>query len=40
MVHAVTITCLHRKYSFELQRRQAEDQRVVHAMTLAPADFS
>ena len=23
MVHAVTITCLHSKYSFELQRRQA-----------------
>ena len=41
VVHAVTITCLHSKYSFELQRRQAEDPRVVHAMTLAPgADFS
>ena len=40
VVHAVTITCLHCKYSFELQRRQAEDPRVVHAMTLAPADFS
>ena len=33
MVHALTITCLHCKYSFELQRRQAEDPRVVHAMT-------
>ena len=40
VVHAVTITCLHCKYSFELQRRQADDPRVVHAMTLAPADFS
>ena len=39
VVHAVTITCLHSKYSFELQRRQAEDPRVVHAMTLAPADI-
>ena len=37
VVHAVTTTCLHCKYSFELQRRQAEDPRVVHAMTLAPA---
>ena len=37
MVHAVTTTCLHCKYSFELQRRQAEDPRVVHAMTLASA---
>ena len=40
VVHTVTITCLHCKYSFELQRRQAEDPRVVHAMTLAPANFS
>ena len=41
-LHAVTITCLNCKYSFGLQRRQAEDPRVVHAMTLASAveDFS
>ena len=38
MVHAVTITCLHCKYSFELQRRQAEDPRVVHAAGQAICD--
>ena len=37
VVHAVTTTCLHCKYSSELQRRQAEDPRVIHAMTLASA---
>ena len=37
MLHAVTTTCLHCKYSFELQRKQAGDPRVVHAMTLASA---
>ena len=42
LVHAVTIICLHCKYSFELQRSQAEDQHAVYAMTLASAvdDFS
>ena len=35
VIHAVTTTCLRCKYSFELQRIQAEDPHVEHAMTLA-----